>query len=127
MKKIFFLAMILMAFSSFSFSQTEAECWGFCIVTSSGTEYVSSCIKIPCGDAVAGFPNTKVVRAWRLKLKEELGDDYKNYFELSFVDRECTIGNVRYQSSLDANEGRDCYINKRKGYGVTVKKVAFVY
>ena len=117
-----------MSFSSFSFSQTEEEIWGFCVTTSSGTEYISSCIRVPIQDVQAGFPNTKVVRAWRLKLKVELGDDFKNSWELSFVNRECTIGNVRYQNSLDANEGRDCYINKRKGYGVAaIKKIAFVY
>ena len=128
MKRLLFLSAILVVISSFSLPQTEDENWGFCIATNGGTRYVSSCFSFPIDDAQAGYPNTKVIRTWRLKVKEELGGSYNEKdFTLTLETKECNGGNVSYRSKLEAMEGRDCFIKKVRSWGNDVKTIPFVY
>lgn len=118
---------VLLAFllSNAGFKKESTEYWGFCTARKNKIVYISPVITYPIEDAQLGFPNTKIIRKWRLVLKEELGNEYSEDFKLNMEYRYCAGSS--YHSRLEAEEGRDCFIDKAKKEGLTIKRLSLVY
>jgi hypothetical protein len=127
MNKLLIFLTALILFSSFTNKKHEDKAWGFCHATNGSVSYISNVISYPSEDAALGFPNTKIIRTWRLELKEQLGADFNEKdFTLELIYNEGNY-NMSYRSKLEAMEGRDYFINKVKGYGREVKNVTLDY
>jgi len=121
MKTVVLLIFTSLSLTSFAPKQAGSNDWVFCTAVGRGA-YASSLVTYNIDDY------KDLLNAWKLRLREELGDGYnENYFSFAIVDRECSVGNVRYDSKYAASQGRDCYIRKMRDKGVTVKTLQLDY
>lgn len=121
MKKIIVLLLISISSISFTPKKKEPVYWVFCTTTGSAC-YASSCVMFKIEDW------KELTQAWKLRVREVVGDSYvESKYTFSIKDRECSVGNVMYDSKYAATMGRDCYIRKFKEKGADVKIISLDY
>jgi hypothetical protein len=105
----------------------DDKSWGFMHATNGSISYVSNVINYPAQDGNLGYPNTKLVRSWRLELKAHAGSHFHDKdFTLELIWNDSNY-NMKYRSKLEAMEARDRFISKLKGFGRKVVELRFDY
>jgi hypothetical protein len=106
------------------------ELWGFCYAKNNGKNvYVSTPFLFEMKDAQYNFPETKIIKAWRLQLKKVLKEKFKNDYTLIFsCEYECTSGGaIKIHDKIVSEEQRQCLIGQFQKKEREVWRVEFDY